>query len=86
MTDKKTPSRIYIVTDKRDATVTNVRATNPSQAINYATRDRFSIRVATVDDFIAKESVLDATVAGVHPDQQPLDLDDKGGTFGGAAA
>jgi len=74
MTDKKTPSRVYVVSDKRDNSITNVRATNPSQAINYATRDRFTIRVATFDDALAmdKDKILDATAPGVHPDQQPL--------------
>jgi len=74
MTEKKTPSRVYVVQDKSDHSIVNVRATNPSQAINYATRDRFTVRVATFDDALAmdKASILDATVAGVHPDQQPL--------------
>jgi len=74
MNEKKTPSRVYVITDKQSSSIVNVRATNPSQAINYATRDRFSIRVATFDDALAmdKAAILDATVPGVHPDQQPL--------------
>ena len=76
MTEKKTPSRVYVITDKRDQTIVNCRAVNPSQAINYATRDRFSIRVATFDDALSmdKTKILDATT-GVHPDQQPLPLE-----------
>lgn len=73
VTTKKTATRIYLVTDKQSKeSPIAVRATNPSQAVNYVTRDRFSIRVATVDDFINRDTVLDATVPGVHPDQQKL--------------
>ena len=45
-----------------------------AQAINYATRDRFTIRVATFDDALSmdKAKILDATVPGVHTDQQEL--------------
>lgn len=74
MTEKKTPSRIYIVEDKSTQSPrVCVRAHNPAQAINYATRDRFSIRVAGIEDYVQKAEVIDATVPGVHPDQQPLE-------------
>lgn len=76
MTTKKTATRIYLVTDKQGSSTVAVRATNASQAVNFATRDRFSIRVATIEDALqmslAKAQVLDATVPDVHPDQQPL--------------
>lgn len=73
MNDKKTPSRRYVVTDKVGGTITLCKATNPAQAINYVTRDRFSIRVATIDDVLGidPKTILDATT-GVHPDQMPL--------------
>ena len=90
MTEKKTASRHYRIVDKANNAVTFCKANNPSQAINYVTRDRFTIYVAKVEDVIGVDPkmILDATVAGVHPDQQklPLDDDDKGGVFGGVAA
>lgn len=71
---KKTASRYYRVTDKQANAVTFCKAHNPAQAVNYVTRDRFSIEVAKIDDVIGVDpkSILDATVPGVHPDQQPL--------------
>ena len=74
MSDPKSPvSRIYRTHDKLTGDVTFCRARNPAQAINYVTRDRFSISVATTDDVLGvpRDEVLDATKAGVHPDQAP---------------
>ena len=78
MSDTKPKGRIYLVTDRKANTITPVRAINPSQAISFATRDQFEYRVATVDDAIGMDpkTILDATVPGVHPDQQKLDLPD----------
>lgn len=71
----KTKSRLYVLTDKQGGSIVNVRATNPAQALNYATRDRFSIRVATVEDALSmdKASILDATNPSVHPDQLKME-------------
>lgn len=70
---KKTASRIYVCHDKLTGDVKVVRANNPSQAINYWTRERINVRVAKAEDMIGvqKTEILDAT-ADVHPDQQPL--------------
>jgi hypothetical protein len=76
VTEKKTPSRYYIVNDKQSQSRTYVKAHTPAQAVNYATRDRFSIAVATPDDMIGvdRASILDATAQpAVHPDQQKLE-------------
>ena len=72
MSESKPATRIYRSHDKLTGDVTFCRARNPAQAINYVTRDRFSISVATQDDLlgVAKAEVLDAT----HPDQAPLPL------------
>lgn len=72
MTDNKPKGRIYLVVDKEKGTKTPVRARNADTGLSFVTRGRFSVRPATVDDFIRPEDVLDATVPGVHPDQQPL--------------
>lgn len=68
-------SRIYRIHDKLTGDVAFIRSATMAQAINWNTRDRFNVSVASVDDVIGvpKESIQDATVAGVHPDQQPLD-------------
>lgn len=70
---KQAVSRIYRTHDKATGDVVFCRARNPAQAINYVTRDRFSLSVATQDDLlgVAKSEVLDATAPGVHPDQAP---------------
>ena len=69
----KPVSRIYRTHDKTTGDVVFCRARNPAQAINYVTRDRFSISVATTDDVLGvpRGEVLDATLPGVHPDQAP---------------
>lgn len=66
--------RIYVTHDKVTGDVSFCRANTPAQAINYVTRDRFSIRVAKAEDMIGvqKSEILDATLGGVHPDQMPL--------------
>ena len=74
MNDTTPKGRIYRTHDKATGDVSFCRANTPAQAINYVTRDRFTIRVAKADDMIgvAREEILDATLPGVHPDQQPL--------------
>ena len=75
----KPVSRIYRTHDKLTGDVTFCRARNPAQAINYVTRDRFCIDVASQDDLLGvpRNEVLDATIPGVHPDQAPLPLPSK---------
>lgn len=78
MIDTRKPlSRIYRTHDKTTGDVVFVRATTSAQAINYVTRDRFSIRTVTPEDMIGvqRTEILDATVSGLHPDQQPLHLE-----------
>lgn len=74
MTTEKPKGRIYRTHDKATGDIKFCRAGNPAQAINYVTRDRFSISVATPEDMIGvqRSEILDATVPGVHPDQLPL--------------
>jgi hypothetical protein len=73
---EKPKGRIYRTHDKTTGDVVFCRATTPAQAINFVTRDRFSISVATPDDLIGvqRSEILDATIPGVHPDQAPLPL------------
>ncbi len=75
MSDKIKRARIYRLHDKLTGDVTFVRAGTATTGLNYATRDRFTMRVAEQDDLLGidPKSVLDATRDGVHPDQQPLD-------------
>jgi hypothetical protein len=75
VTDKKPVTRIYRIHDKSTGDVVFVRSPNMAQAINWHTRDRFRVSVATADDTlgVAREEIRDATRGGaVHPDQQPL--------------
>ena len=73
MTDKK-PARIYRIHDKLTGDVVFVRSPNMAQAINWHTRDRFRVSVATADDTlgVSRDQIQDATKSDVHPDQQPL--------------
>lgn len=61
--------RIYVTHDKTTGDVAFCRANTPAQAINYVTRDRFSIRVAKAEDMIGvqKSEILDATMGGGAP-------------------
>lgn len=74
MTDTKPKGRIYRFHDRKTGDVTFCRALNPAAALNYVTRDRHEYRVATQDDMVGvtRAEILDATVPGLHPDQQPL--------------
>lgn len=60
-----TPTRIYVVTDTEDGAQRLVRATNQSQALRLATKDRFAVDIASQDDLVALISngvpVLEAT-------------------------
>jgi hypothetical protein len=80
MSDTKKPaSRIYRIHDKLTGDVSFCRARTTAQAINYVTRDRFTISPAKPDDLlgVARNEVLDATLDGVHPDQIKMPLPDK---------
>jgi hypothetical protein len=67
-------ARLYVVTDRAAGGATAVKAYTADDALRFVTRDRVSVRPATAEDYIRKEDVKDATVPGVHPDQQPLTL------------
>lgn len=69
-------TRIYLIRDHETKKVVLVRAPNPSQALNYYTRDRFEIEVASVEQALGfkPEDVIDASDTKVHPDQKPLEL------------
>jgi hypothetical protein len=67
MSDKK--GRIYRTQDKTTGDVTFCRANTAVQAVNYVTRDRFSIRVATPEDTlgVSRDEILDATASPPRP-------------------
>ena len=72
---EKKNCRIYRINDKTTGDVVFVRSPNMAQAINWHTRDRFRVSVATADDTlgVSRDEIQDATRGGaVHPDQQPL--------------
>lgn len=71
---KKRVSRPYRITDKLTGDVMDVTAYTATQAINFATYDRFEIHPMTVKEALHSDPKLlrDATIPGVHPDQQPL--------------
>jgi hypothetical protein len=80
LSDTKSPvSRIYRLHDVKSGDVAFCRARNPAQALNYVTRDRYRLSVATTDDVLGvpRSEVLDATLPGVHPDQAPLPLENN---------
>jgi hypothetical protein len=76
VSNTETKKRIYRIHDKLTGDVAFIRSPTMAQAINWHTRDRFRVSVATADDTLGvpRESIQDSTVAGVHPDQQPLPL------------
>lgn len=67
MSKSEHKGRIYVTHDKTTGDVSFCRANTPAQAINYVTRDRFSIRTARPEDMIGVQAseILDATVPGV---------------------
>ena len=73
MTEKKTPTRIYAVTNTTSGAVGLVRATSPSQAIRHVTRTLYSAEVASQEALVAAlgdgVSVVDASEsAGAQPE------------------
>lgn len=65
MTEKKTPSRIYAVTNTSSGAVGLVRATSPAQAVRHVTRTLYTAEVASQEALVTAlgdgVSVVDAT-------------------------
>jgi len=50
--EKKTPTRIYVVTHKVTGSIRLIRATQPGPARNHVAKSLLDVRVASQDDLV----------------------------------
>jgi len=62
--EKKTPTRIYAVTNKETKAVRLVRATQAGPARNHVAKDNYDVHVATQDDLVTYAATVKVETAG----------------------